>query len=257
MDKCFGLYEAKVVDNNDPLARRRLKVRVHVLHKTIADGVSDASLPWARPCFPYTGPLSGDDGTPEIGAEIWVAFKHGDVKFPVWLGGYYPPGEGPTELATAQSGNVPKGYFRKTAGGWFYGVNEQTGVGKISSPAGYELILDETSQKATLKTSAGHTVELDEAAQKVTVQTAAGDKLELNGSSGEALLQGLAKAILDAATSIELGAGATEPAIKGTTFLAWLLPHTHNVTAVGSPTGPMIPNPDPNNGLSSLVKVGG
>jgi len=268
-----GLYEAKVVDTKDPLNRRRLKVRIHVLHKDALTGLADTALPWARPCFPYTGPQSGDDGVPEIGAEIWVAFKHGKSKFPVWLGGYYPTGEGPPELAAAQSGAIPKGYFRKTAGGWFYGVNEVTKVGKISSPTGYEMSLDETTQKATLTTKAGYKTELDEAAQKVsmetpdgskveidqasqkiTIETVTGNKLELDGASGESLLKGIAKAVLDA-VSIELGSGATEPAVLGTALMGWLPSHTHNVTMIGAPTGPMVPPVPPIPVLSTSVLV--
>lgn len=254
MKNYFGLYEAKVVDDKDPLGSRRLKVRVHVLHGDAATGISDTQLPWARPCFPYVGPQSGDDATPEIDAEIWVSFKHGDPKFPVWLGGYYPPGEGPPELVTAVSGTTPKGYYRKTAGGWFYGVNEQAQIGQMTSPGGYEVSLDEASQKATLKTAGGYSVELDEAGQKVTVQTATGDKLELTGSSGEALLQGLVKAILDSVV-IELGAGASEPAVLGNQLLIAFAAHVHSGgTLSGGLTGP--PNaPLPPTINSTVVKV--
>ncbi len=47
----YGKYRGKVVDNNDPLHRGRIKV--------IVPAVADAELTWAEPCTPYAGPKVG------------------------------------------------------------------------------------------------------------------------------------------------------------------------------------------------------
>lgn len=69
-----GVYRATVLDNADPLVRRRLRVQV--------PGVSGDEALWALACLPPGGP----DGIPGIGDGVWVAFESGDPSRPVWLG---------------------------------------------------------------------------------------------------------------------------------------------------------------------------
>jgi hypothetical protein len=72
-----GIYRAKVLDNVDPLMKRRLRVLIPEV--TGDDGV------WAMACLPVGGP----DTIPSVGDAIWVAFESGDPDRPVWLGRLY------------------------------------------------------------------------------------------------------------------------------------------------------------------------
>ena len=69
-----GIYRGKVVDNVDPLIKRRLRV-------LIPEVLGDNSL-WAMACMPPGDP----DTVPSVGDTIWVAFESGDLDRPVWLG---------------------------------------------------------------------------------------------------------------------------------------------------------------------------
>jgi hypothetical protein len=69
-----GIYRAKVVDNVDPLLKRRLRVLIPEVKGD--DGV------WAMACLPAGGP----DTVPSVGDPIWVAFESGDPDRPIWLG---------------------------------------------------------------------------------------------------------------------------------------------------------------------------
>ena len=64
----------KVLDNFDPLLKRRLRV-------FIPDVMGDEGV-WAMACLP----ASGVDVVPSVGDPIWVAFESGDPDQPVWLG---------------------------------------------------------------------------------------------------------------------------------------------------------------------------
>jgi len=63
-----------VVDNVDPLLKRRLRVLI--------PEVAGNDIRWAMACVPPGG--AGD--IPSVGDAIWVAFEAGDPERPVWLG---------------------------------------------------------------------------------------------------------------------------------------------------------------------------
>lgn len=86
--RCLGLYRALLVDSEDPEKRGRLRLLVPEVLGEIVSG-------WAEPCVPYGGvkdagsyaipPLTKDkDGNPTTA--LWVTFRGGSVRYPVWLG---------------------------------------------------------------------------------------------------------------------------------------------------------------------------
>lgn len=70
-----GLYRAVVVDNADPEARLRLRVRVPSVTGTEVVG-------WVWPCLPT---LEGVR-PPAPGQGVFVQYEAGDPDFPVWTG---------------------------------------------------------------------------------------------------------------------------------------------------------------------------
>ena len=83
MPSYFGVYRALVVDTNDPLNERRLKVTIPAI------GV--VSVVWALPCVP-----AGSQTVPFIGDTVWLSFEAGDVASPVWLGVFRSAGGWPS-----------------------------------------------------------------------------------------------------------------------------------------------------------------
>ncbi|MDT4919799.1 MAG: hypothetical protein QOI15_701 [Pseudonocardiales bacterium] len=73
----YSKYRAIVVDNVDPEQHGRLKVRV-------PDVGSDFES-WAVPSWP-AGSTPDQHHLPDVGADIWVEFEHGDANYPIWSG---------------------------------------------------------------------------------------------------------------------------------------------------------------------------
>jgi hypothetical protein len=69
-----GVHAAVVLDNTDPLGRRRLFVRV--------PEVSGDEAVWAEACLPVPASVE----LPAIGDGVWVALESCDPSRPVWLG---------------------------------------------------------------------------------------------------------------------------------------------------------------------------
>jgi phage baseplate assembly protein gpV len=83
----YGLYKARVIDNQDPLGLGRLKIHCEQVHGTQYPDV------WAQTFTPYAGDGFGLFAIPDKGELVWVAFDHGRAEYPIWLGGWYAYGE--------------------------------------------------------------------------------------------------------------------------------------------------------------------
>lgn len=71
-EKLYGIYRGNVINNLDPLSRRRLQVHVPD---------AGVTLSWAAACTPV-----GVAALPGVGAGVWVSFEGGNTSHPVWLG---------------------------------------------------------------------------------------------------------------------------------------------------------------------------
>lgn len=69
----IGKYRGVVVDNDDPMQRHRLEVRVPDV---------DPSPAWATPPVDHLD----DIDLPVIGSEVWVEYDNGDPAYPRWVG---------------------------------------------------------------------------------------------------------------------------------------------------------------------------
>ena len=121
----FGLTTAEVVDNVDPLALGRIKIRL----KDSAPGRPQLEL-FARYVTPFAGNGRGIAFLPEIGDEVIVAFEEGDPEHPyiigaAWNGADVSPGPTPKRIVT-KSGNAI--------------VMDDAGMIEIHSPSGTCLV---------------------------------------------------------------------------------------------------------------------
>jgi uncharacterized protein involved in type VI secretion and phage assembly len=81
-EKYYGKYRASVINNIDPEQRGRIMVQIPA-----AGGLIPST--WALPCVPIAGLQAGIYAVPQIGSSVWVEFEHGDIDYPVWVGGWW------------------------------------------------------------------------------------------------------------------------------------------------------------------------
>jgi uncharacterized protein involved in type VI secretion and phage assembly len=225
----FGVAEAVVVDIDDPEQEGRVKVKFMWFDPTMP---SD----WCRVAQLYAGGGYGAFWVPEVDDEVLVAFVHGDMRFPVVLGGLY-------------NGKDKPSTFRSD------GADQPEKNQKLFRTArGHELLFDDTSgqEKVVLSSANGHTLTLDDTAGRVIVETSGGQSVTLD-DSGTVTIKGSTSVTVDA-PQIKLGAAATEALLKGTTFLPLFNTHVHTCTAPATPSSPPVPTVPPTV-LSTVTKT--
>jgi hypothetical protein len=84
VDKYYGVYKAKVIDNNDPKKINRVKIRVNGL----MDGIPNTHLPWAF----YNSPFfvmahAGAFIRPPVNSFVSVWFADGELHDAYYTGG--------------------------------------------------------------------------------------------------------------------------------------------------------------------------
>lgn len=212
----YGVAEALVaeIDGDD---EGRVRLRFPWFDEAT---VSD----WCRVAQLYAGNGYGSVFVPEVGDEVIVAFVHGDMRFPIVLGGLYNGADKPP--TAHRDGRDQK---------------------LIRTKHGHQLLFDDQRSQAAVRiTSAGgHVVELDDAGSAIRVKAAPGGTVAVE-ADGAITLTSRTGVTIDApsltvkAGSIALGDGAGHPVAFGDA-LALLAAHTHPVagTATGAPVPPV------------------
>lgn len=82
-NRFYGKRRARVIENQDPERRGRIKVENTELY-----GVSHS--PWVMPCFPfYGGRDCGFFAVPPIGSLVWIECEEGLAEYPIYSGGFF------------------------------------------------------------------------------------------------------------------------------------------------------------------------
>jgi uncharacterized protein involved in type VI secretion and phage assembly len=266
----YGVVEAIVVEVVDPKKEGRIKIRFPWFD-------DDMVTEWCRVRQMYAGPGYGCFFIPEKGDEVLVAFIHGDMRLPVIVGGLYngkdkPPSDrqddkdhkmirtkGEHEVLLDDSPNAKKVRI-KTAGKHLFNLDDQEKKATVQTAGGHSVVMDDQAKSLTAKTSGGHTLSMDDTGQKVTLQTSGGQMVVLDMSSSMITIQATnvaisATSVAVQAGTVELGNGASEPVILGTTFSTYFATHVHTTTLPGLPTSPPVV-PMPPNCLSTKVVSG-
>jgi hypothetical protein len=170
--KYYSIYPAQVVNNKDPENRWRLKLKV-------PDILDDKELSeWAEPSLPTAGldknanssTTAGKYGSffpPKVGDHVWVEFRMGDLKAPIYRnGGWWAKNEVPAFLSDDRKNAV------------------------FISRYGHKITVDETDQKAiiNIETNKKYKVTLDETTdkEKITIQCGVSQNiLQLSDEKGK------------------------------------------------------------------------
>ncbi|GAB3451450.1 phage baseplate assembly protein V [Actinophytocola sediminis] len=179
----YGVAEAIVVehDGNDE-GQVKLKFEWFDGGATVTD--------WCRVSQLYAGGGYGSVFVPEIGDEVLVAFVHGDMRFPIVLGGLY---NGVDKPPTARTDGRDQKIIR--------------------TRAGHEVLFDDAAKEIRITTADGGDVtvtatgEIRLKAQKVIVEA---DTIDLGGGATQrAVLGDLLKTAFD--THVHTATGPSAP----------------------------------------------
>ena len=161
--RLYGKYPAFLVDNLDPQGRGRLKVQIpDVLGGEVISG-------WAEPCVPYGG---GDDfGTfsiPPVTTSgegvyttgIWVEFRGGDPRFPIWVGTFWgDPGGTPEAPADGDQPDVDV-HVRRTFSGHSLLAVDKVGTERLelSDTANQRLVMSSPLREGVKRDAEGRSL---------------------------------------------------------------------------------------------------
>ena len=207
----YGVVTAIVADNSDPGRQGRVKVRFPWFSSSMVSN-------WCRVAQLYAGSGYGSLWVPEVDDEVAVVFLHGDMRFPIVVGGLY---NGVDKPSTFRDDSQDQKIFR--------------------TKAGHQLLFDDTpgQEGVTLETAGGHAVTLDDVSGDVSIDTSTGQSITL-AASGTVTITGTAGVTVNA-PKVELGPAAVSSLVLGEALLAAFNLHTHNCTAPGTPSGPPVP----------------
>jgi uncharacterized protein involved in type VI secretion and phage assembly len=82
MRRYYGKYRGTVINNIDAQNQGRILAQVAAVSNVFPSS-------WALPCLPFAGTLSGFFVLPAIGSAVWIEFEGGDVRKPIWTGGFW------------------------------------------------------------------------------------------------------------------------------------------------------------------------
>jgi phage baseplate assembly protein V len=175
----YGVAEAIVTAVDDPAREGRVKIQMPWFNEQM-------ETEWCRVRQFYAGNGYGAFFVPEVGDEVLIAFIHGDMRFPIILGGLYNGQDLPPSFRDADKDEK-----------------------MIRTKAGHQITMDDTSgsEKITIVDKSGkNSIEIDTSGDSITITSTTG-KLKLSADSVE----------IKATAGITIEAGANTD-IKGTTI---------------------------------------
>lgn len=101
----FGKYRGTVLNNIDPLNMGRIQVQVAAVTGLLP-------TTWASPCVPVAGTQSGMYVVPALQSGVWVEFEGGDLRHPIWTGGFWGSAADVPALALAGVPGSPSLVFQ-------------------------------------------------------------------------------------------------------------------------------------------------
>ncbi|MGE0853116.1 MAG: phage baseplate assembly protein V [Hyphomicrobiaceae bacterium] len=166
----YGVAEALVHDNNDPLQEGRVRLTLPWFSASMV-------TEWCRVVQPYAGCGYGAYFVPEIGDEVLIAFIHGDMRIPVVLGGLYNGKDKPPE---ARGGGSDPKYIRTRAG---HRISFEDAEGRqkieiVDASGANSVTIDTVANRVTMKAGGDIAVE---ATGKLTLKGTTG--VEISGAT--------------------------------------------------------------------------
>jgi uncharacterized protein involved in type VI secretion and phage assembly len=240
----YGVMQALVVDNEDPLGEGRVRLTYPWLNQSM-------ETEWCRVCQVYAGNGYGSFWVPEKNDEVLVACVHGDLNEAIVLGGLYNGKDKPASKREKAPGLDQKLFRTKGKHQLLLDDTQDKKKIELKSSDGQSMTFDDQDKKIVITTGGGQSITMEKNGGAITVSTKGGQEIKLDGS-GTVTISGTMSIKLDA-KMVDIGSSATQPAVLGTEFLQLFSTHTHQVGPV--PTTPPVPSPKLATVLSKTVKV--
>lgn len=175
MQRYYGVAVAIVTDNKDPDTLGRVKLS----YPWLSD---DAESSWARLVAPGAGLEYGVIFVPQVGDEVLVAFDHGDINFPIVLGGLW---NGKDTIPFDYDGNLDAGKVtycglvsRSGHALSFYESDSKSSIQIQTAKSKFNIELDETNQVLKIEADGKLTIDVK---QDVEIKAGGSMKLEATG----------------------------------------------------------------------------
>ncbi|HYO43138.1 MAG TPA: VgrG-related protein [Candidatus Limnocylindrales bacterium] len=185
-ERYYGVAVATVTDIDDPQQLARVKVMLPWLSE-------DVSTTWARLVAPGAGNGYGVMWMPQVGDEVLVAFEHGDIDYPVVLGGLWngkdvPPFDYGSSI---DSGSVTYCGFTSRTGHKvsFFESSSESKIHLLTANGKVSVELDDKNELIKVETTGKLVVD---AQQDVEIKAGGSMKLE---ASGQMTIKGATVAI--------------------------------------------------------------
>lgn len=107
LGRFYASYPGYVLDVRDPENRNRIRVGVPSVDGQFVDPT------WAEPLGQWGGKGYGVNLMPIQGDLVWVSYRHGDPKYPLWTYGSFGKGYKPEEFSSSRVYGLktPKGHI--------------------------------------------------------------------------------------------------------------------------------------------------
>lgn len=292
----YGIYPGLVIDNKDPDDLCRVRAIIPAIGTSRPEDVPFSQ--WILPSLPglgtnldriseetdTAGQMSGTYFPPDVGTNIWVCFQWGDVRYPVYMGGFLTEKNASTTFTgplqkgiRTRSGHflrfdddpdnlsimIAKGDGKGEPTPCFVSIDKDDNV-QVSNGIGSMIYMNAKDKETTIMNSDGE----DEPAaasllflgqDEFTLTTKSGGAFGCKGkdfvATGDNFIVDCNKAFSANCGSVALGKGAAEPAVKGAMLMQNLSVHAHPSPGFGIPVPPSTPPLTSPKELSKVVKI--
>jgi hypothetical protein len=174
----FGNFRGKVVDNNDPEQKGRIKVEIYpYFHNVKAE-----YLPWSVPASPLfcgAGVGLGNFSVPEVNSFVWCFFEAGNLYQPVYFA------EAPDFvhiIGDEKSTNYPKRKILKTSSGLLIIIDDEVPSISLTYENGIGVIIDQSVPFVSITHVGGTSIVVNAAIPSIDITHPGGASMSVDAA---------------------------------------------------------------------------
>jgi phage protein D len=180
-NRYFGLAVAIVTNNEDPSKSGRVKLKFPWLDDQVESN-------WASVSMPGAGPEYGLVWIPQVGDAVIVAFEHGDIEYPIVLGGLWngkdvaPLGDGLFDAGSVKRSGMVSRKGHKLV---FFDADSESGIALLSAKGDFKIALNVTKNEIHIKSPGKLVIEANEIQIKADggASFEAGGQMKIKGAT--------------------------------------------------------------------------